>query len=70
MLTPRKNYLNVFLHQPTEYVPCSIVDSVNVGFGAKAGPWFEKGPAGGGCTASACSGKQGRAERIRRPPLL
>lgn len=48
MLTPKENYLQTFLHKPTEYTPCSLTDSAILGFGAKNGPWFEKGPEGGG----------------------
>lgn len=48
MLTPRENYLNLYLHKPTQYVPCTMTDGAILGFGAKNGPWIEKGPEGGG----------------------
>lgn len=48
MLSPMENYRNVLLHKPTQYVPCSLTDAVVFGFGAVNGPWFEKGPEGGG----------------------
>lgn len=47
-LTPKENYLNAIKHLETEWTPVHIVDSAVVGFGALPGPWFEKGPIGGG----------------------
>jgi hypothetical protein len=48
MITPRENYLNTFLHKPTVFTPCTMTDGKIIGFGAHNGPWFEKGPEGGG----------------------
>lgn len=48
MLSPKENYRNVLLHKPTVFAPCSLTDAAVVGFGAVNGPWFEKGPMGGG----------------------
>lgn len=48
MLTPRENYLNLYLHKPTQYVPCTMTDGTILGFGPTNGPWIEKGPEGGG----------------------
>ncbi|MCD8154733.1 MAG: hypothetical protein LUF78_08640 [Clostridiales bacterium] len=48
MLSPKENYRNSFLHKATPYVPCALTDSAILGFGAHNGPWFEKGPEGGG----------------------
>lgn len=48
MISPKENYRNVLLHKPTEYVPCSLTEAAVLGFGAHNGPWFEKGPEGGG----------------------
>lgn len=44
----KNNYWNALTHQPTAFVPCSLTDGKIIGFGAKNGPWFEKGPEGGG----------------------
>lgn len=48
MLSPKENYRQIFLHKPVEYTPCTLTDGAIFGFGAKNGPWFEKGPEGGG----------------------
>lgn len=48
MLNPRENYMQLLLHKETEYVPCALTDTVGYGFGNTNGPWFEKGPEGGG----------------------
>jgi len=47
-LTPKENYLNAINHKPTEWTPIFPVDCAGSGFGAYPGPWFEKGPMGGG----------------------
>lgn len=47
-LTPKQNYLNAINHQETEWTPVFPVDCAGSGFGAFPGPWFEKGPMGGG----------------------
>lgn len=44
----RENYLRAVNHQPSEFVPTFFTSTYSVGFGAKNGPWFEKGPDGGG----------------------
>lgn len=48
MLTQRENYLRVLRHQTPEYTPVFFTATCSCGFGAGIGPWFEKGPAGGG----------------------
>lgn len=47
-LTPKQNYLNAINHKETEWTPVFPVDCAGSGFGAFPGPWFEKGPMGGG----------------------
>ncbi|OFV69232.1 uroporphyrinogen decarboxylase family protein [Acetobacterium wieringae] len=47
-LTPKENYLNAINHKPTEWTPIFPIDCAGSGFGAYPGPWFEKGPMGGG----------------------
>lgn len=47
-LTPKENYLNAINHKKTEWTPVFPVDCAGFGFGAFPGPWFEKGPMGGG----------------------
>lgn len=47
-LTPKENYLNAINNKETEWTPIFPVDCASSGFGAFPGPWFEKGPMGGG----------------------
>lgn len=47
-MTFRENYLRVLHHKKPEFTPVFFVSTGSCGFGAKNGPWFEKGPAGGG----------------------
>ncbi|MGI5935981.1 MAG: uroporphyrinogen decarboxylase family protein [Oscillospiraceae bacterium] len=44
----RENYLAVLHHKSPEFVPTFFTAVHSVGFGAGPGPWFEKGPLGGG----------------------
>lgn len=47
-MNPKENYLNCLRHKETAYTPIVAADCANVGFGIVSGPWFEKGPEGGG----------------------
>ena len=47
-MTFRENYLRVLHHQKPEFTPVFFSTTASCGFGAGNGPWFEKGPAGGG----------------------
>ena len=44
----KENYMRALNHQSTEFVPTFFTATRSVGFGANNGPWFEKGPEGGG----------------------
>ncbi|MBP2662063.1 MAG: hypothetical protein H6Q71_11 [Firmicutes bacterium] len=44
----KENYMEALYHRPTEFVPTFFSAVHSVGFGAGNGPWFEKGPQGGG----------------------
>lgn len=46
-MTPKENYLAALKHEPYEYVPNYVTDNICAGFGASAGPAFEKGTPGG-----------------------
>lgn len=44
----KENYMLALEHKKPEWVPVYLVDNAGVGFCREIGPWFEKGPAGGG----------------------
>lgn len=44
----KENYLNILNHKKREYISSFFSSTFSVGFGAGPGPWFEKGPQGGG----------------------
>lgn len=47
-MNPRENFLAALHCKPHDWVPNFIADCAVAGFGALPGPWFEKGPMGGG----------------------
>lgn len=47
-MTTKENYLAALRHESHDWVPCHLTDTAPVGFAALNGPWFEKGPQGGG----------------------
>lgn len=47
-MTQKENLLTVLNHQKGEWIPSMLADTISAGFGAAPGPWFEKGPLGGG----------------------
>jgi hypothetical protein len=44
----KENYMLALEHKKPEWVPVYLVDNAGVGFCREIGPWFEKGPVGGG----------------------
>lgn len=44
----KKDYLDALSHKKPEHTPVFFTVTHSVGFGASNGPWFEKGPVGGG----------------------
>ncbi|ACL19170.1 hypothetical protein Dhaf_1110 [Desulfitobacterium hafniense DCB-2] len=47
-ITKRENYLMAMNHEKPLWTPVFLYDNAAVGFCAAPGPWFEKGPVGGG----------------------
>lgn len=47
-LSTKENYLAVMDHKKGDWTPVYLVDNAGVGFCVEIGPWFEKGPVGGG----------------------
>ncbi|MCQ2511845.1 MAG: hypothetical protein MJ092_00410 [Lachnospiraceae bacterium] len=75
-MNPKENYLNCLQHKETEYTPVVAADCANIGFGIVSGPWFEKGPEGGGLDAfgikwvcPASGGGAAMADTTILPPL-
>ncbi len=47
-LTTKENYMMAMDHKKPDWTPVYLVDNAGVGFCVDIGPWFEKGPVGGG----------------------
>lgn len=44
----KENFMDFLHHKPTKMIPNFLASVAMAGFGALPGPWFEKGPLGGG----------------------